>query len=132
MVEVLKQEEIGCAKMILRDDGILHIHIKVDEVFEMADSIELLKTRTALVAGRKTPIIYTCTQFVIPSKEVREFVASEARSTLVLADAFVVNSLPQRLMANLFIRINKPVRPTKVFNNFDAACLWAKTYITVQ
>lgn len=129
---MLKQEEIGCAKMILREDGILHIHIKVDEVFEIADSVELVKARTSLVAGRRTPIIYTCTQFVIPSKEVREFVASESRSTLVLADAFVVNSLPQRLMANLFIRINKPVRPTKVFNNFGAACAWAKTFITEQ
>lgn len=115
--------------MELLEEGILHVHIKVDEVFEIKDSFELVEARTKLVDGLKTPIIYTCTEFVIPTKEVREFVASEGRSDMVLADAFVVNSLPQRLIANFFTKINKPVRPTKVFSNFDEARDWARTFL---
>lgn len=130
MVEEIRKEDVGCATVELREDGILHVHIKEKQTFEMEDSEKVFTTRERIAEGRKAPVIYTCTQFVIPSKEVREFVASEERSGLVLADAFVVNSLPQKLMANIFIKINKPVRPTKVFNNFEAACEWAKTYIT--
>ena len=130
MVEEESKIEIGCARMEMREDGILHVHIKVDEVFEIADSHALVQARTRLVDGRRTPIIYTCSEFVIPSKEVREFVASENRSKMVTADAFVVNSLPQRLVANFFIKINKPVRPVKVFDNFDAAREWILKYVT--
>lgn len=130
MVEEIRKEDVGCATVELREDGIMHIHIKETQTFEMEDSEKVFKLREKMAGGRKAPMIYTCTQFVIPSKEVREFVASEERSGLVLADAFVVNSLPQKLMANIFIKINKPVRPTKVFNNFEAACEWAKTFIT--
>lgn len=129
MVEELRKEDVGCATVELREDGIMHVHIKETDTFEMDNSTEVFKVRERIADGKRSPIIYTCTQFVIPSKEVREFVASEERSELVLADAFVVNSLPQKLMANLFIKINKPVRPTKVFNNFEAACDWAKTFI---
>lgn len=130
MVEDIVKEDVGCAKVEWREDGIVHIHIKETNTFEIEDSKKVLKARERIADGRKAPIIYTCTQFVIPSKEVREFVASEGRSGLVLADAFVVNSLPQKLMANIFIKINRPVRPAKVFNNFETARDWAQTFIT--
>ncbi|CAG5076285.1 DUF7793 family protein [Parvicella tangerina] len=129
MNEELSSVDLRSARIELRPDGVLHIDIKLDQVFEIEDSIAIIEARTKLVNGKRTPIVYTCTEFVIPSKEVREFVASEKRSELVIADAFVVNSLPQKLVANLFIKINKPVRPTKVFSNFDEACEWAKTFI---
>lgn len=125
----MKRVELKCADIELRPDGILHIDIKVDEVFELEHSQEMIEARTKLVEGKKTPIVYTCTQFVIPSKEVRELVASEQRSEMVLADAFVVNTMPQKIMASLFIRINKPVRPTRVFSTFEAAIEWVDTFI---
>lgn len=121
--------EIECALLELRHDGILHIHIKNEDTFEIDDSRALVEARVELVGERKTPIVYTATKFVIPSKEVREFVATESRSTNVLADAFVINSLPQRLMATMFVTINKPVRPTRIFYHFDDALDWARPYV---
>jgi hypothetical protein len=129
MTEEISKIDLDCATIEFRKDGILHIHIKIEEVFEMEDAMKLLEARTKLAAGRKAPLVYTATKLVIPTKEVREFISSEKRSELVIADAFVVNSLPQKIMGNFFIRMGNPVRPIKVFKDFEEACAWARTYL---
>jgi hypothetical protein len=45
------------------------------------------------------------------------------------ADAFVLNSIAQKILANFYVKINKPERPTKFFNNLDEALIWLKKYI---
>ena len=43
------------------------------------------------------------------------------------ADAFIVNSLPMRLLVNFYISFNKPKIPTKMFNNPESAREWIYT-----
>ncbi len=121
--------ETPAAKITLRQDGILHVHIKVESNFELKHSMEIVEARTRMVKGNIHPILYTSNHFVIPSNEVREYVASDSRSALVSADAFVINSLPQRLMASMYKKINKPVRPTRFFSNEQDALPWLKQYV---
>lgn len=121
--------DIDVAKICICESGIMHVHIKVEDEFTIEHSIELVKARTELANGRKMPIMYTSPKFVIPSKEVREYVASEDRSALVLADAFVIYSLPQRLMSRFYLRFNKPVRPTQFFESEESATEWLQTFL---
>lgn len=110
--------------------GIMKIHIKVEDEFTIENSMAIVKARTKLADGRKMAMLYTTeTKFVIPSKEVREYVATEKRSELVIADAFVIGSLAQRLAVRFFIRFNKPVRPTRFFDNEESAIEWLRTII---
>ncbi len=111
------------------EERIMHIHIKVEHEFELEHSKKILEARTRLAAGRKMAILYTATKFVIPSREVREFLATEERSHLVLADAFVINSLPQRLAVKFFIQFNKPVRPTRFFESSENALNWLQKVV---
>ena len=124
-----KTIDIEAATIKLREDGIMHVHIKIKMNFELEHSMQIVAARTKLAAGQSYPMLYTATKFVIPSAEVREYVASESRSKLVSADAFVINSLPQRIIANFYRKFNKPVRPTKVFDNVDEAIKWLKNYV---
>lgn len=127
-----KEIDISCAKIILRNDGIMHIHIKVDYSFEMEHSIAIVDARTKLAEGKPFPIMYTATKLVIPSNEVRAYLATEERSQLVTADAFVINSLPQRLVARLFKKFNKPVRPVEIFENESDAIEWLKQFVETK
>ena len=44
-----------------------------------------------------------------------------------LADSFVIHSLAQKILANFYLKISKPVLPTKVFNKPDEAEAWLQT-----
>ena len=107
----------------------MHVHVKVPMNFELKHSMQIVEARTHLAQDRSYPILYTSGQLVIPSAEVREYVASEPRSKLVTADAFIVNSLPQRIIANFYLKWNKPVRPTKMFDKEEEAIEWLKNYV---
>lgn len=125
----LETIDVPAARISLRKDGIMHVHIKVEIDFQLKHSKEIVAARNKLANGNPYPILYTATKFVLPSKEVREYVASEGRSELVLADAFVINSLPQRLVAQLYRKINRPVRPTRVFESKNDAISWLKGFV---
>lgn len=43
-----------------------------------------------------------------------------------LAEAFVVKSLPNRLIASFYMRFDKPPNPTKIFNSISDAEQWLR------
>jgi hypothetical protein len=116
--------EIPGARIEIRPDGILHVHVTVDTEMTMEHAKAIVAARTELAQGRKYPLLSTASKYTLPNKEVRDYIASERRSELVLADAIVFNGLGQRLMANIFLKINKPVRPIRVFTEKEEAVDW--------
>lgn len=124
------QVELSIATISIPEKGILHVHIKEEDELSLENAKEIVAARTKLAEGNKLAILYTsATRFVIPSKEVREYVATEERSSLVLADAFIIRSLAQRLAVRFYIRFNRPVRPTKFFENKEQALEWLRTFV---
>ena len=127
---IRKQVEVPSARIQLREDGILHIHILVKNSFEINNSQELMKARTALAEGKSYPILYTTEhEFLTPSAEVKAFVTSPERTKLVKADAYVFKSFPQRLASRIYTRLYKPLVPTAFFSTEAEAVTWLKKYI---
>lgn len=54
----------------------------------------------------------------------KKYTESEYIKKWRIADAFLVNSLGMRLIANFFIRMQSPAVPTRVFNDELLAILW--------
>lgn len=66
---------------------------------------------------------------LIVHPEVREtFSKSEEASQYRKALAFVVNSLPNRIVANFFVNVNKPPAPAAVFENREEALVFLEKY----
>lgn len=127
---ILAHLSTDAAEVYLRTDGIMHVHIMVKNTFELEDSMKIVEARTKLADNKAYPLLYTTEYtFVTPSPEVKKYVASEGRSSLVLADAFVISSLPQRLAAKIFSNFNNPVRPVKFFSNEADAILWLQGFL---
>lgn len=121
--------ETPTTKIVIREDGILHIHIKSELNWEIEESRELFETRKKIANGKKYPILYTGNHFVIPSSDVRRFVSSQERNELVVADAYVYKSLPQKIIGNFYIKFDKPIRPTRMFTDIDKAIEWLATFV---
>ena len=43
--------------------------------------------------------------------------------------AFVIKSLAQKLLGNAYLKINKPVVPTALFDNEEKAIEWLQKFI---
>lgn len=94
-----------------------------EEALEIASIIETLcqdqphciLTDTCGVEGQVEPL-------------AREILSSHAGFSKVRkAEAFVVESLANRLIAGFYIQFNRPKNPTRIFNNFENALNWLRT-----
>lgn len=56
--------------------------------------------------------------------EVRAWASSPTGNKNTIADALLISSLPHKLIANFYVKFNKPVKPTKIFNSREKAVQW--------
>jgi hypothetical protein len=63
------------------------------------------------------------------SSEIRDFVATEEGAPYSIADAIVSDGLGFPLLINFYIRIKKPIRPTRLFTNEFDSIDWLKKVV---
>ena len=117
------------ANISIRSDGIMHVTMKNKEEFGI-DEVKLIRrTRKELAQGKSYPILYTGDKLVLPTKEARAYMAEKTDQELAKAEAMIIKSLPQRMIASTYIRINKPKCPIRFFENESDAIEWLKEFV---
>ena len=84
----------------------------------------LLNSAIELTEGKKYFAIIDTSNDIDSTKDAREYYANNELNRFRYADAFIVSSLPLKMVVNFFIRVNKPSIPTKMFNSKDSAFEW--------
>jgi hypothetical protein len=115
--------------ILIREDGIVQIEIIPDSEISVDEIIEGTNFVLERLDSIKAPVLFIANEFSLPSKESREYLAKKESLPYSLADAYVINSFPQKIAANFYLKVNKPARPTKMFNNREDALIWLKTYM---
>ncbi|MCE2742536.1 MAG: hypothetical protein LW701_03025 [Fluviicola sp.] len=115
--------------ILIREDGIVQIEIIPDSEISVDEIIEGTNFVLERLDSIKAPVLFIANEFSLPSKESREYLAKKESLPYSLADAYVINSFPQKIAANFYLKVNKPARPTKMFNNKEDALIWLKTYM---
>ena len=112
------------SKCCLRKDNILEIHLEPEKYFTIVESKEISATIIKITENipRKTLVI--ANDLATSDDEAREWASSAVATKPMLAMAIVINSLPQSLIANFIMKIQKPIIPTKIFNNIGEAESW--------
>ena len=122
--------DFGHSVIFLREDGIIQLNCNDDVVYEIPQIKENLDCIRKIGKGKKLPVLNISGKYTSASKDAREFTArAEFSIDCISAEAFVVNSVAQKIMANFYLRINKPKVPTAFFNNEKDAIIWLKKYI---
>jgi ribosome-interacting GTPase 1 len=111
-------------KVFLREDDIVHVKLKAEQEITMDDFEEIINAVTELGMAQAQLIIFQAGYNSSVTPEVRKFASHPNANFLSRGDAIVVQSLAQRLMANFYIKFNRPSRPTKIFDNLDEAIAW--------
>lgn len=70
--------------------------------------------------------VYEFDSFADVEPEVREWAADSSGNHYTYCDAIVIRNLAQKIIADFYIKFNKPKMPTKIFYSVNKAYEWIK------
>lgn len=114
------------------EQDVLLIDILPDSDIELKDLNQIIEAALKLGNGKKFYNIINVGDFTSPSHAVRLIIASKERAELKKADAFIIRTFPQKIIANFYMSFYKPVAPTKFFNNMNDAKKWIEMLQTKE
>ncbi|MCB0408761.1 MAG: STAS/SEC14 domain-containing protein [Flavobacteriales bacterium] len=118
--------ETSMAFMHVEDD-ILYITLKEDADLKVENIDEMIDARIRIQNGKKMKVIADIRNIWQASLKARKRAASSEMQSQNIAMAIVTDSLASKLLANFFIKINKPSSPTRMFNSKEEGLLWLNT-----
>jgi hypothetical protein len=127
-LNIQKNKKIESDRIIvtLRDDGIVHVHIKEKVVIDLDCQKEMQETYWK-VAEKKRPFIFTAGEFISLTKDARKNAKTIEDEVPVSCTALIVKNLAQKILAEFYYKFDKPKNPLKVFSEFDKGIEWLKT-----
>lgn len=124
----MKEAYTTTAGITLQDDGIVRILVKEGANIQLADVENHFRVIERLSEGKKVPVLIDARVNYSMSAEARAYSAMHSSSGR-LATAFITKSAAGKHVANLYMNINKPAIPTRVFNDEAEAIAWLKTHL---
>jgi len=122
---LISEKDIGSAIFRIYENHIYHVTIKKGEKV----TLDIIRESYAFSdenGGGQYYNIFEFHSFSDIDPEVREWAASPTGNNYTIADAVVISSFPQKIIADFYMRYNKPVKPTKVFNSMEKAYEWVR------
>ena len=127
--DVLKQRKVTIYDVVFRDDGIVYIFVSGKRPTTIEDQVLVVKTLGEMGGEKKMPLLIKHETSSLPDSSARNNWAKKNTNPYSLAEAFVVNNLAHKVIANFYLKTNKPGRPTKIFTNEEDAVIWLKTFL---
>ena len=128
-VSIVAWEICGAFTVKLRSDGILHSHTSSAINFDIESMKQFNVVMAKMLNNQPAPLLITLDEFAIPPDDVRDYWAKKESCPLSLADAYVAVSLSHKLIGSVYLKFNKPGRPTKIFTNKEDAVEWLKSFL---
>jgi hypothetical protein len=113
--------------MWLRPDGIVHLAWVPRSILLLEDATAALEEMAQLTGGRRSPLLVDMHDTGQLDRPARSEFAS--RSDLHAAVALIVGTPLSRATGNFFLRVSKPLFPTRLFDNEASAVAWLQTFV---
>lgn len=123
----MKEAYTTTATMLLDEDGILHVKLRDGAQIGLSDVQNHYRVTQRLLEGKKGLVLVDARVKYSFSAEARTYVASQSAESR-LATAVLVSSRAGKHLANLYLRINRPVSPTRLFTKEKEAVRWLLSF----
>jgi hypothetical protein len=130
--KVIDRVELSHTKVELRDDGITQFFYGDNFNYTMKETEELIDVTVKMTKGVVHKMLRIPGKFSTIDMEVMKYLAKGEGTLFTLADSFVLQSMPQRLLANFYLKINLPVVPTMFFDEVSKADKWLQSLDTEE
>ncbi len=112
-----------------RSDGIIHVNFKEGTEVNVELQNNLLEIYLKICGNERRPFIFSALNNVTFTREARENSIKIEPRYPGIAMAIVADSVAYRLIANFYLKINKPKTPSKIFKDIPSAVEWLKGFI---
>lgn len=129
-INLTSSEKIVFTNFSIRvvEPGYYEIFVNENVEFTADDFKKLLESQKTL-GGLQLPVLVYCSTNVTTDVEMLKALSKNANNPYTKADAFVITSMATRILGNFYLKINKPERPTKLFNDKTDALQWLNQFI---
>lgn len=97
-----------------------------DKELDKADIIDMHRETIRLTQTENYATLFSAMDFFSITAEARTEGSKRHYSAFVIAQAFVVKNMAQRLFANFFMKFNRQLRETRLFNSYGEAHAWLR------
>jgi hypothetical protein len=110
------------------ENGIVHIVYKPGCVLNINNIKLIVEGRLKVSAGTKGPILIDLRNVVSSDNATRSYLATPEAEKYLSAGAMLITNEIQRLLMNLYFKIDKPNLPARVFTNREKALEWLEQF----
>ena len=123
-MKLLDEIKLDYAKVQLFDAKLVRIEIFSNNIIALDESKKINDAIGTLSKGTECFVLMVADEFTQFDRSAADFSASEEGLRYTIADALVVKSLSHKILANFYLKFNKPAKPTKIFTNEPEAVKW--------
>jgi hypothetical protein len=121
---IIESRVVGPTKVELRSDGIIQFFYGDNMEYTMAETKALEEAVQEMTKGEIPMSLRIAAKYTSVDTEVMKYLSRGRGTLFTLADAFVIHSVSQRILANFYLNISRPILPTKVFTDTSQAEDW--------
>lgn len=116
------------SELFLRDDGIVQVNT-TDHNYVLKDLKEINVAQGKITNGKKCLLLVVGSDFANVDSETREYMATAESTQYSIAEAYTLSSLGHKILANFYLKVNKPGVPTRFFTDLNLAEEWLRSYL---
>ena len=116
--------DLSTSTVTLRDDGIVEITIKPNVLLTKSESLEIIAAIGEIKGNEKRSVLVIAGDCSLPDSEARPFLATPEANKYTIKIAYVIKNTAQKLMASVYLKIDKPNVPTLFFTSKEEALNW--------
>ncbi len=109
-------------------NGILVVEYKPRLVMNIEISKQIVRDRLKLSNGVARPLLLDGRNFVSMDRAAMKYYKTKEVVQYVTSAAFITGSALSSLAGNIFLTLEKPLVPTKLFNSEEKALEWLEKY----
>ena len=126
-LHIIKELDFQDVNIQLKSNEIVYVLFKDNCVIDIDFQMRLLDYYIDITGGKLMPFIFLAAENVSVTKEARDNAILIENQSMVGASALIVTNLAYKIIANFYMKVNKPKRPLKAFGNEEEAIKWLQT-----
>jgi hypothetical protein len=120
------RQETDKINFILRTDNIMQIECRPNTIMTLEEGKLSTKIVGEMIQFNPLPLLCDLTNVIKMTQDCRKHFAGREHAAVFSKCALIVSSPIGKIIGNFFLGANKPLRPTRLFNNKEEGLSWLK------
>lgn len=113
---------------LIKHADLYEIDVFANSEFGIKELRQLIEVQKGM-GGDRLPVLVLCGEYTTSDVSFLKHLSKNGNDPYSSADAFVIQSIAQKLVANFYIKMVRPERPTKFFTSKEDALKWLRQFM---